>query len=343
MGKKYFHIMACIFVFAASNANADPSAGTNPANAQNTAQQKAADTKEKGADMTKIMGIAQGALGAVLIAHGMHSAPPNAMEIAMGGMMLLQAALSLKASKEMATDAAIGNTYKDNLNSGITPITGSTGGNNGGSIGLTPDDLKGGSVGMVMDQFEKASGISRDDFANALASGQSPEDALRNSGMGVSDAAMQKALADGKNMLSSNPGMVAALQDKYGLSDLASQTGASTGAGTYADAAGGGSAKGSGSLANTNLDDFLNGLKNKDDGKGVGSLGTGMDKLSPEVKASLAKNGITDKSLFQMITTQYQKNMPMIFGQATASEKASRLPDGPKVDKIRMPASLPTF
>jgi hypothetical protein len=343
---KRFIILTCILALCAGPTYADTVTSAAADGGQNSAQQNAAKSKQGGADMTKIMGIAQGAIGAYMIKIGIaanaadqvsHSA--GNMEILMGGMMLLQAAMSLQASKEMQTDANLGNTYKDDLKSGITPITG-TDRPGGGTIGIDPVALRSGPVGAVMDKIETASGLSRDDIAKALEAGIPPADIFKNSKLGVSGSDINKAMSDGQSMMASNPGAIDALNKKYGLDGL---TGSSSSTGSsYAEAAGGGSKSASAS-SGSNLDDFLNGLKPKDDGLGVASLGTGLDKLSPEVKASLAKNGITDKSLFQMVTTQYKKNMPMILGQTTAAQQVARIPDGLKVDKTRMPASLPKF
>jgi hypothetical protein len=43
------------------------------------------------------------------------------------------------------------------------------------------------------------------------------------------------------------------------------------------------------------------------------SSGTSM-KMSPEVKAALDKNGITSRTIFEMVHTQYNKKTPMLFG-----------------------------
>lgn len=319
MAKFAFAFLLAIFV--STTCHAAGSAAGETQRAQNTAQQENTAAQDKGAKDAKKMAMMQAAIGAGLIAAG--SAIPEQSLISAGIMMLMQAMMSMNASNKMGQSANLSSQYKDDLTKPGTSKfdTAANGGSNSiGAATLDPSELHNGQVGTMIDQFEKASGISANDFAASVAAGKDPFQTLKNSKLGLTADQLKKGMSEGQSMLASNPNAAKDMMKKLGIGEgKDTATGAA-----YAET--GGAKSGSSSPSRSSLDDFLSGMKNKDEGF---ALKSGFENLSPEVRATLEKNGVTDKSLFQMVNRQYQKNMPMMFGLENKNNEVVHLPEGP--------------
>jgi hypothetical protein len=155
-----------------------------------------------------------------------------------------------------------------------------------------------------MDDFEKKTGTSRDALIDGLNAGKNPLD-----------------IVGGNNKLGKSADELHALVDKYGgnappmgSNDVLTKLGM-TPEDLGADAAvnmAGGSGRGPNSGAPATDFDSLFGAKSADAGSGV--VIAGGDKVSKDVQDALDRNGITGRSIFDMVHSQYVKKVPMLFG-----------------------------
>ena len=82
-----------------------------------------------------------------------------------------------------------------------------------------------------------------------------------------------------------------------------------------------------------NIDSLFPG---RSDPSGASSGDPNNMKLSPEVQAALDKNGITGRTIFQMVHSQYVKKTPLMFGVQQKIDGSSTNPfsalNGDKVE-----------
>jgi hypothetical protein len=191
----------------------------------------------------------------------------------------------------------------------------------GSTSGIQIDDsfTRTGKAGAIFDEFEQKTGIDRDEFAKGLKDGKSVADMLAASkNFGGSSADKLQGMFDGAQAMNANDVM-----DKLGLTpeELAAMAGKGEGEMNLAGA----SSNGSGAMRNpasTGLDGLLGGLGNTP-AAGDGTVGLKNGSLSPDVQAALDRNGITDRTIFQMVRMQYRSKTPMMFGQAERSRQSA--------------------
>jgi hypothetical protein len=258
-----------------------------------------------------------GGAGSMMAASAMNKTGNNATQNAgnlgslgqnFGGPGSNSSGLRSNAGSIINRDGTPGNRSTDLANGDL--------GSGGNSIAINPDELTNGKVGEIFDKFEAQTGIKRDDFMQALASGKSPSELLAGIG-GLSQSDLEKGM---KDAIDANAGGSLGADDieniakDMGLSDL------------YADAkdsgdvdfSGGGGASRSpasaspasglnlaGNLATTAAPSLLADDSGKID----------LNNLSDQVRKQLEKEGRTGQSLFFMVTQRYRKVTPMLFGE----------------------------
>jgi hypothetical protein len=308
---------------------------TDPAQQKNSEQNNKANN-DQGASQSTMLGLAAIAAGVAMVAMGVAlmasppTAPAGAAMMAAGMILIAMGMAALAAASQMnknANKSGLNGTNLDNLSNpyqstiSTTPSTSSTvdtgssnvgnGGNTNG-IKIDPALTRVGKLDTIFGDMENKTGLSRDALLNGVGSGQNPLDLLANSPAmsgkpGGSSANLQKIMDDtlAKGNLPSGQDVM----DKLGLTSADLGGGDGSGAGS----AGGadpnrGLASGS---ANANLDSMFPGAATTpSDGK---NNGTAM-KVSSEVQAALDKNGITGRSIFEMVHQQYTHKTPMMFG-----------------------------
>ena len=308
-------LIAATTVFAAGNTNSTGAASSQtppPETDQKKAQQAVQKENEKGAGIAQILGIASVGLGGMMIYQGKElTSKPEPASQAAGYQMILQGSIavltglqSLQAKEQMkrnANDAAYNAAQIDSLGS----VDGL-----GDGFKIDSSYLKDGEVGKIMDGFEKSTGIPRDYLASALEKGVNPFDLLANAPKGGMD---KKLLGQAKSKAEEflAAGGKADLA-KYGLDPekIAASLGESGG---YGNGGGGRSL----ASAKSNKSDFdsLFGA-NQDQGAIVDSGGINPNdiQVSPEVQKALGRAGISDKTIFQMVSARYKARTPFLFG-----------------------------
>lgn len=291
---------------------------------QQNSQTDTEDLNDSGAQQSKMLGMMAIAAGAAMVAAGMAMVPPNMGLIAAGMALILAGTQALAAASKMDKNANKAGYNAGNM-SGIsnngTP-SGSSIGESGSTPGIKidPSLARTGKASAIFDDFEQKTGISRDELINGLESGKSVPEVLGGSKkMGASEAQlagmMDKASSSGAAMGADEAmaklGLTAEDLAAYGKNTGMSATGEES---VYGIGAGGGSRNPN--SANTNSLDALFGA-----GTGVGAGGNDPNALggaglglSPDVKAALDRNGITNRSIFQMVNEQYKRKTPMMFG-----------------------------
>jgi hypothetical protein len=299
---------------------------------QKNSQKDTNDLNNNGADQSTALGMAAIAAGMAMVAAGMALLPnppttPAGIALIAAGMALIAAGMAaLAAAGQMNKNANKAGNNAANLDnlaspyqSTISTAPGSTdnttsssaigdGGNsdvgngNGSGIKIDPALLRSGKMDSIFSDMEKKTGLNRDDMAKALAGGGDPLNMLANSPAlagkpGGSEANLQKMMDDTKakgNIPDAN-----AVMDKLGLSkdDLVANAGGSDPNRSVA------------SNAAPNIDALFPGADKPPTTSGGPSMG-----LSPEVQAALDKNGITGRTIFQMVHAQYLKKTPQMFG-----------------------------
>ena len=283
---------------------------------QKEAQQQTKQENEKGAQIAKILGVATVALGTAQIYQGytqittgraMQSNPYTAaagaamvtqgqIGVATGTITTLSGLQGLLAAKKMAANAALAGKNMAQIDSLSK--------NADDNIKIDPSFLKNGDVGKVLDDFEKATGIPRDGLLNALNKGVDPFDLLAAKGI-------PKSLLDEANTKGHEAFANGAKPDleKYGLSAEKIAEGMGIG-----DLSGGGMMA-SAKPGSSGLDDLLGGLtKDSDADIQTGGVDPNKIGLNPEVQKALDKAGVTDKTLFQMVSMRYRARTPALFG-----------------------------
>ncbi len=284
---------------------------------QRDAQQQTKDENEKGAQIAQLIGVATVALGTAQIYQGytqittgrsMQSNPYTAaagaamvtqgqIGVATGTISVLSGVSGLAGAKKMKQNAAIAGANMGQIDS--------LGKNADDNIKIDSSFLNNDDVGRVLDGFEKAMGIPRDGLLNALNKGVDPFDLLAAKGMPKSlldelKAKGEEAIANG-----AKPDL-----EKYGLSAEKIAEGMGIG-----DLSGGGGMMASTKPGGPNLDDLLGGLtKDSDTEIETGGVDPSKIGIDPEVQKALDKAGVTNKTLFQMVSMRYRARTPALFG-----------------------------
>lgn len=273
---------------------------------QQQAEKKTKDVNDQGSSQATMMGMAAIAAGAAMIAAGMAQQPPNGALIAAGAALVAAGMAGLAAAQKMAQNADKANDYQNGLiNTGPKPIVNNPlkPPTNDSGIKIDPNLLRNGRIDTIMSDMEQKTGMSREDLAKGLENGtplsKMMADANKKLNNANSMAAIDKALAGADGHMSSSE-----LMDKLGL------TAADLGSGddVYASGGGGSSYKGSGASSAQNFDFGLG----KTDPAGSSTISA--LKVSEDVQNALDKNGITGRTIFEMVHTQYTKKTPQMFG-----------------------------
>lgn len=293
---------------------------TDPSQQQNT-QNDTKDLNNSGADQSTMLGMAAIAAGMAMVAAGMAlipNPPTTAAGVALvaAGMALIASGMAaLAAASKMNNNANQANTNAGNLNdlnpyqSSISSASSVDGGTTSLGTGATtgikidPALTRTGKLDTIFGDMENKTGLNRDAMLDAVGSGANPLDVLANSPAlsgkpSSSSANLQKMMDD--TMAKGNLPSGQEVMDKLGLN--AGDLGSSGGADMNRNLAS--------ANASPNLDALFPGNGAPGDSK---SSGTSM-KLSSEVQAALDKNGITSRSIFDMVHSQYNKKAPMMFG-----------------------------
>lgn len=288
---------------------------------QLTQQQDTSNLNKQGDSSATGLGLAAIAAGIAMMAAGaaMMSSPPTvpagAALMAAGALLLAAGMAALAAAGKMRNNGnqAANNAYGlDRMpESGVSPpiknAQGAEVDNTGGSgIKIDPALARNGKTSDILADFEKKTGLSRDDLIDGLNAGKSPIEIMAGAPkvkMSESDLqkAFDKAVANNEALSSKD------VMDKLGMTpeDLA-------GSGQYSQA-GGGDRKPN-STSTTDFD-ALFGAKNAGDLQPTGGVNmSGGTSLSPELQAALDRNGITGRSIFEMVRSQYKKKTPLMFG-----------------------------
>jgi hypothetical protein len=323
---------------------------TDPTQQKNT-QDDNKNNNNNGADQSSMLGMAAIAAGMAMVAAGMALLPnppttPIGVALIAAGMALIAAGMAaLAAASQMnknADKSGVNGQNLDNLNpyaSTISAPSGTDAGTNTSSLGapaanslgngtgtgikIDPALTRAGKLDTIFSDMEKKTGLNRDDMLNQIGSGANPLDVLSNSPAlagkpSSSSANLQKMMDD---TLAKGVPNGQEVMDKLGL--------------TSADLPGGsgGGASANRDLASANIDNLFPGAPDKVTPSGGD---TSNMKLSSEVQAALDKNGITGRTIFEMVHTQYIKKTPLMFGvqklkDGTAPNPYTNL-NGEKVD-----------
>ena len=299
-------------------------APSDPTQQKNSEQNNKANN-DQGANQSTMLGMAAIAAGAAMVAAGvaMMASPPTAAAgaaLVAAGMMLIamgMAALAAASQKNKNADkSGLNGNNLDNLagpyqstissmpSTSSAPDIGNSNVGNGGSssgIKIDPALTRTGKLDTIFSDMENKTGLNRDAFVDAVGSGQNPLDVLANSPAmsgkpAGSSANLQKIMDD--TMAKGNLPSGQEVMDKLGL--------------TPGDLGSGGGADPNRNLAsaNANLDSLFPSNAPPTETK---SAGTAM-KVSSEVQAALDRNGITGRSIFEMVHQQYTRKTPMMFG-----------------------------
>jgi hypothetical protein len=305
---------------------------------QLAAQQQNQGNNQNGADQSQGMGMAAIGAGMAMVAAGMAmmSNPQTqamGMAMVMAGMALIAAGMAaMQAADKMNNNANQSGQNAGNL-SNLTGLAataptpdstntstdtggGTTGGTSLGSNGgqssgikIDPALTRTGKIDAIMAKMETQTGIPRDAFVDALNSGVNPLDMLAhapklagnpNATPDKLNSAFNNAKANG--LLSAND-----MMDQIGLSpgDIPS-----SGEGAY-EVAGGASRAPASTNTAAGFDNFFG----KQEDVNAGALGDPTKgKISPDVQALLDYKGLSGRTIFDMVRSQYRKKTPQMYG-----------------------------
>jgi len=317
---------------------------TTEHNDQENTQKDTEDMNDDSGKQSSMLGMMAIAAGAAMVAAGMAMVPPN-IGLIMAGIALIMAGMAaLAAAAAMGKNenkARINDARMSAISGAPTPVAGSKFGKGTGASGIKidPSLTRTGKANSIFDDFEKKTGISRDDLAAGLMDGKNPAEILGGNGkMGMSSSQLQsmmdKASADGTSLGADD------VMNKLGLTpeDMA-MYGKNTGMGEGLELpSAGGSSRSPNSTAQSNSFDSMFGAPKGPEGGSAYLGGAGLN-LSPDVQAALDRAGITDRSLFQMVNQQYKRKTPMMFGVqpsapnfSTENNPFSNLGSGGQID-----------
>lgn len=282
-------------------------------------QNDANKLNQQGDNSSTSLGLAAIAAGMAMMAAGaaMMASPPTVapgMALMAAGIALMMAGMAaLAAASNMRKNGQQAGGYANNLGPTAESVKSIGPGNlsnesNGSSIKIDPALARnGGKIGEILNDFENKTGLSRDDLINGLNAGKSPAEILAGSSkIGKSESELQKMIDS--TMANTNPLTGEEVMDRLGLNaqDLA-------GEGAYS--ASGGDRKINSAAPATDFDSLFGKPGAGDTGGGVALGGGTKDgSISPEVQAALDRNGISSRSIFEMVRAQYHKKTPLMFG-----------------------------
>ena len=318
----------------------------NDLGTQQGAQDQAQDTKNAGGAAAEKLGQILQLVGAIMVAVG--TAQENPPLVTKGLYTLaggLAASLVGSLMKGNASESGGNSQALDNLAAldftggpgladlGLTPglDLGNTGGTSGvpgvgvgdgpgGASGaFDPDTLKDGAIGDLLAQFEAETGNDGTAFANSILNGDSIADTLAGAtGIDASDIQAGIDAAKANADFSDASGGVGAdlkeLADGLGLEELVAGIDSGT---SFAGGAGaGGLNKGGGGSLEVSPFDFSQFKKTTNDAYYDPESNKNFDfnSFSDQVKRQLAKEGRTNKSLFQIVTGRYRVVTPVMLG-----------------------------
>jgi len=331
----------------------------NANNNQDNTQNDTKDLNDNGANKSSMLGMAAIAAGMAMVAAGMAllSSPPTVpagMALIAAGMALIAAGMAaLAAASKMNKNAnkAGDNGFKmDNLTdpykSTISTDTGKNadgsstlpevkkvdlGDGNTSGIKIDPALLRSGKMDGIFGDMEKNTGLNRDDMAKALAGGGNPLNLLSNSpalkGKSIGSEGNLNKMMDDTMSKGNLPG-AEDMMNQLGLTD------GDLGKGNVVDLGGGG--RGPAAASAPNIDSLFPSSAVEKNGAGGGD--PNAMKISPEVQAALDKNGITGRTIFEMVHSQYKRKTPLMFGvqerkfDGTKENPFSGLNGGGKID-----------
>jgi hypothetical protein len=302
-------------------------------NNQDNAQEDTNDLNNNGANKSTQLGMAAIAAGMAMVAAGMALLPnppttPAGVALIAAGMALIAAGMAaLAAAGKMNNNANksqfnagkmdnLTDPYKSTISMDETKKqTGSSqlgdvkkidlGDGNTSGIKIDPALLRQGKMNDIYGDLEAKTGINRDDFAKAMSSGENPLAMLSSSpalagNASASEANLQKMMDD--TLAKGDLPKGDEVMDQLGLS--AGDLGAGGGGGGRAPAS-----------PSANIDSLFPGsnTSGSSGGNPVVADPNAM-KMSPEVQAALDKNGITGRTIFEMVHAQYLKKTPLMFG-----------------------------
>lgn len=282
-----------------------------------TQKQNQIDTNnlnKQGQQQSSSLGMAAIAAGMAMIMAGMamlsnpQTAAMGAALIAAGSALVASGMAALAAAGKMGDNAntAGGNSLAlEPIPTAPVPInpTITGGGTPGGGIKIDPNLSRTGKVGEILDDFEKKTGASRDDLINGLNAGKSPAEILGgNNKLGKSAGDIQSALD--KYGANTPPLGSDEVMNKLGLTpeDL----------GNTLNLAGGGERKPNSAAGVADFDSLFGAKPLADPALNGGQIG--QMKVSKDVQDALDRNGITSRTIFDMVHSQYEKKVPMLFG-----------------------------
>ncbi len=218
-------------------------------------------------------------------------------------------------------DGTPGSVNDPNGGSGIRG-GGKSGNSSNPAIDINPEDLRNGTLGEILDKFEADTGLSRDDFARGVQAGISPAELLQGQG-GLTKKELEAGIAAAEAAsdfggASGLGGSMFEAAQEAGLGDLAKELQANldgSGDSTVDYDAGSGRGLATGGKPAPKKFDF-NSLKSSKPVKKVYDP-TKVDfaDLSEQVRNQLIKEGRSGKSLFDMVSHQYRKKTPLLFGR----------------------------
>ena len=186
-------------------------------------------------------------------------------------------------------------------------------------IKVDPALLRNGKADAVMSKFESQFGLDRDEFANAVASGQDPRELLANAPKNaLSMADLNKATGAAKGMSESEKQSALAASE---MAEIQKEFAENTKLGSDENAYAAGSGKTTGAsisrrLASETLDDLGLGEQEL-----AGSAGLVDPSVSPAIRDALqrredelSKKSHVDMSLFEVVHRKYREKLPMISG-----------------------------
>lgn len=286
---------------------------------QAKSQNDAKNENDDGSQQSSMLGMMAIAAGTAMMATGaaMMSSPPSASAgaalMAAGAALLAAGMAGMAAAAQMAKNAGTAGGYQNNLETITTSPVG--GKDTPGKIKIDPSLLRDPKAEAIFSDLKNKTGLSVEDLAKGLNDGKSIGEMIAKKG-GVSADKINAAIANA-SPLGSQEAM-----EKLGLTpeELAAMAkNASQGEDSYAQT--GASDRKPASAANTNYD-ALFGAGSKDQ-TGAGTFAS-LDgtKVSQEVQEALDRKGLTGKSIFEMVHTQYKRKTPMMFGVQEGKSKS---------------------
>ncbi|NUM88647.1 MAG: hypothetical protein HUU37_05545 [Bdellovibrionales bacterium] len=307
-----------------------PSISPQAQSGQDGAQQNTQQAAGQGSQEAASAGMAAMAMGTMMMAAGMASTPPNTGLIAAGAMTLMQGMQGMDGSEKLGQMANMAGFRRDDLGSVNSSTTfGTDMDKNAPTFSVDASALKASKASSLFDSLQEKTGLTAEDLLNGYKNGATAADFMKRAGL--DPAVVNKALADNPNATAVDP------LEKLGMTPeelaklLKSSETVATGGGGFKSKAKSGS--------DSSLDDLF---AKKDDAQGPGAGGSIANSmgLSPDVEMALNRAGLTEKSIFQMVTARYRARTPGMFG--VDGKKPINIDDpfsNPAAATVRAPAA----